>query len=143
MNWKRFLIAIAFAFVVATAFDILINAVLLRRDWMVTAQCWRPAAELNRLVPLGWAAMLGVMILQSVIFVRAGWRGLRRGLEFGCWLGLAAFVGVAGGMSSMVAWPPKIIIGMALQQVVNSLVTGLSLGWLYRPTGSAEVTGFS
>jgi len=132
MNWKRFFVAVFFAFIAATIFDILLNALLLRRDWIASAQCWRPPAEMNRLVGLGWASMLFIIICQSAIFARARWQGLGRGLEFGCWLGIAAFVGVAGGISSVVAWPMKLILSMAIQQLVNNLITGCSLGWLYR-----------
>ena len=136
MKWKRLSVAILCAFVVATLFDILLNAILIRREWMAGAQCWRSTAEMNRLVPLGWASMLLVMIFQSAIFVRSNWQGIRRGLEFGGWLGLAAFVGVAGGMTSIVSWPVTVTLGVALQQVVNNLVIGFSLGWLCRNPSS-------
>jgi len=57
-------------------------------------------------------------------------QGIDRGLEFGCWLGLAAFVGVAGGMASIVVWPLKVPLGMALQQMVNNVVIGFFLTWV-------------
>jgi hypothetical protein len=132
MKWKRLSMALLFAFVVALLLDIVVNAVLLRKDWVASLECWRPASEMNRLVPLGWGSMLLAMVFQSAIFVRAKWQGIRRGLEFGCWLGLAGFVGIAGGMTSVVAWPARITLGMALQQFINNIVIGYSLGWLYR-----------
>lgn len=138
MNWKRFVCAVLFAFIVALVLDILLNAVLLRGVWMASVRCWRPVAEMNRLVPLGWLAMLLVITFQSAIFVRAGWEGIGRGLEFGSWLGLASFVGLVGGMASVVSWPMKLILAMAVQQVMNNLVTGFSLGWLYRTTDTAH-----
>jgi hypothetical protein len=132
MNWKRFFVAVLVAFVAATILDILLNAVMLRGAWIASAQCWRPPAEMNRLVGLGWASMLFVIVCQSAIFARARWQGLGRGLEFRSWLGIAAFVGVACGISSVVAWPMKLIMSMAIQQLINNLITGCSLGWLYR-----------
>ena len=133
VNWKRFFGAVFFAFLVATVFDILLNAVMLRSAWAASAQCWRPVGEMNQLVPLGWAAMLLIILVQGALFVRTRWQGMRRGLEFGLWLGLAAFVGIAGGMTSVVSWPMRLIVAMAGQQFVNNLITGFSLGWLYRP----------
>ena len=131
MNWARLIKAVLVAFVAAIAFDILLNAILLRGDWSASVQCWRPQAEMNRLVPLGWGSMLLAMLFQSIVFARTNWRGIGRGLEFGFWLGAAAFVGVAAGINSVVAWPTKLIMGMAIQQLVNNLVMGFSLGWLY------------
>jgi len=84
---------------------------------------------MNRLAPLGLASMLLVMIFQSAIFKRSKWQGIDRELEFGCWLGLAAFVRVAGGMTSIVAWPLKVTVGMALPQVVQQCRDGI-LPWM-------------
>jgi len=136
MNWKRFFGAIMTAFALVIILDILLNAVLLRGAWNASAQCWLPLHEMNRRVPLGWLAILLAVSCQSVIFVRARWQGILRGLEFGFWLGMAAFVGVAIGIYSVVSWSMQLILAMATQQLMNSLLTGLALGWLYRPPAS-------
>ena len=132
MNVKRFLVAVTSAFLLALVLDIVINAVLMRHVWAIGAICLLPTSEMNRLVPLGWFSMLLVITFQGMIFVRSRWQGIGRGLEFGLWLAGASFVGVVGGMGSIVAWPRELILAMAVQQVINNLVTGLSLGWLYR-----------
>jgi len=135
MNWRRFFAAVVFAFTAAVVLDILLNGVLLRNVWRASAHGWRSPAEMNRLVPLGWISILLVIIFQSAIFVRAKWQGIGRGLEFGGWLALASFIGVVGGMASVVSWPLTLILAMAAQQVMNNLITGFSLGWLYRTPG--------
>lgn len=131
MNIKRLVLADGIFFVTATAFDILINAVILRDAFREGAQFWRPTPELNRLVPLGWFSMLLIGLFFGMLFVRSGWRGLRRGAEFGGWMALASVSGVAG-LASLVPWPLTILIGMAIQQAANSLILGLSLGRFYR-----------
>ncbi len=75
--------------------------------------------------------MLAMFLFFGFLFVRVGWRGLRQGLEFGCWLGLAAVAGVAG-MATLVPWPGPVLVGMAVQQAGNSVLLGICFGWLYR-----------
>jgi hypothetical protein len=132
MKWKRFAAALSVAFLAATAFDILLNGVLMRDAFALSAQYWKPPEELNKLIPLGWLVMLLSMAFTGILFTRIGWYGVRRGLEFGLWLGLAAVVGVLG-MATLVPWPMELLIAMAVQQLGNSLILGLAFGWLYRP----------
>ncbi|MDZ7364170.1 MAG: hypothetical protein ONB46_26180 [candidate division KSB1 bacterium] len=131
MNWKKFAAALAVAFLAATAFDILLNGVLMREAFALSAPYWRPPDELYKLIPLGWLAMLLSMSFTGVVFTRTGWIGIRRGLEFGLWLGLAAVVGVLG-MATLVPWPMKLLVAMAVQQFGNSLILGLLFGWKYK-----------
>jgi len=131
MNWKRFTLALVSAFLVATLYDIVLNAVVLRSAFEAGAQYWRPSDELNRLIPLGWLSMGVMFLFFGLLFVRAKGRGLRQGLEFGCWLALASAAGVAG-MATLVPWPREILSGMAVQQAGNALLLGVCFGWLYR-----------
>ncbi|GBC83084.1 hypothetical protein HRbin10_02224 [bacterium HR10] len=128
---KRFALALVVAFVLATLFDIVLNGVVLRSAFEAGARYWRPPDELNRLAPLGWLSMLLMFLFFGLLFVRAGLRGVRQGLEFGSWLALASVAGVAG-MATLVPWPREILAGMAVQQAGNALLLGVSLGWLYR-----------
>jgi hypothetical protein len=134
MNLKRFVLAIAVYFIASTVFDILVNAVLLRQAFIDGARFWRPAAELNRLVWLGWLSLLLIGVFFGILFVRTSWRGTRRGLEFGAWLALSSIAGIAG-IASLVPWPTAILVGMAAQQVGNALILGWCLGALYRDQG--------
>ncbi len=131
MSWRRFAAALGLAFIAAVAFDVFLNGVLLRESFAKAAEYWLPPEQLYRLIPAGWLAMLLVMALTGGLFVRTGWRGARRGLEFGAWLGLAAFVGVLG-MLTLVPWPAELVVSMGVQQVGNDLILGASFGWLYR-----------
>lgn len=133
MNWKRFFAAVVFAFTVAVFLDMLLNAVLLRNVWTAGTQCWKSPAEMNRFVPLGWVSILLVIAFQGAIFVRSRWQGIARGLEFGVWLALASCIGIVGGMAAVLSWPITLIMAIAAQQALNNLITGFSLGWLYRP----------
>ena len=136
MNWKRFTLALVCAFLVATLYDILLNAVILRSAFEAGAQYWRSPDELNRLVPFGWLSMLLMFLFFGLLFVRAQRRGLRHGLEFGCWLALAGAAGVTG-IATLVPWPREILFGIAVQQAGNALLLGFSLGWFYRDGAGA------
>lgn len=131
MNGKRFALALVVAFVVATLFDMLLNGVVLRSAFEAGRQYWRPPDELNRLIPLGWLSMLLMFLFFGLLFVRTRSRGVRQGLEFGCWLALAGAAGVAG-MATLVPWPAEVLAGMGVQQAGNALLLGICFGWLYR-----------
>jgi len=132
INWKRYGLALFSCFIVVTVFDILWNAVLLRDVYIQTARFWRPADELNRLVPLGFLILLAMMALMGLVFVRFGGLGIRQGLEFGFLIGLMIFVG-SFGLVTMVPWPKSLVAAMAFQSFINNLLTGLFFGWLYKP----------
>ncbi len=131
MNGKRFALALVVAFVAATLFDIILNGIVLRSAFEAGAQYWRPPEELNRLIPFGWLSMLIMFLFFGLLFVRVRLRGVRQGLEFGCWLALAAVAGVAG-MATLVPWPGQVLVGMAVQQAGNAVLLGICFGWLYR-----------
>lgn len=131
MNRKRFTAAVVVAFIIATVLDIFINGLIMKGAFEESTKYWRPTEELTRLIPLGWGSMGLMMALLGLLFIRTEWRGIRRGLEFGFWLGLAAVVGVVG-MISLVPWPITMISSMAIQQFANSLVLGFTFGWLYK-----------
>jgi hypothetical protein len=96
MCWKRYFLAFMVAFSLTTVFDILWNAFILRDVFLQNARFWRPPDELNALVPLGWLSTLLVMALMAAAFVRLGGSGLRSGLRFGVFLGLAGAISAYG-----------------------------------------------
>lgn len=130
MHIKRFVAAVLSAFLASTAFDIWLNAVVLRAEFESAADYWRPASELNRLVPLGWLSMLFMMTASGMLYVRMHRHGLGQGLAFGSWLAVAAVFGVAG-IATLVPWPLPLLGGMAIQQAANSLFLGIGLGLIY------------
>ena len=128
----RFLLALLASTLITTIVDIVINAVVLRDAFIQAAAHWRPAEELNRLVPLGVLSLVLMQAAFGALYCRVGWRGVRRGVEFGSWIAIAAVVGVAG-MATLVPWPSEVLIGMATQQAANAIVLGLVFGAIYHP----------
>lgn len=131
MHWKRYFAALTVALVATFAVDILLNAVLLRDLYKSHQALWLPAEQLNARVPLGLASVALIQAFLGVLFVRIGWRGIRRGLEFAVWLSLAAVAGVAG-LASLVPWPTALLVSMAVQQTADNVLLGVVFGWLYR-----------
>jgi len=138
VNWRGFFIALLVAFIIATVFDIVLNGILLSDAFEGTAQYWRPPGQLYLLIPLGWLSMFIMMGFYGLLYVRTGWQGIRRGVEFGLLLGIAALIGTLG-MAMLVPWPMRLILSMGIQQFGNNLILGVILGWMYRP----ESMGFS
>lgn len=111
--------------------DVLVNAILLRNVYIATRQYWRPVEELNKLVPLGWAAMLAIEACYAGLFLRFGKRGTRKGVEFGLWIGAASLAGGVG-LATLVAWPLRLLAALAIQQFANALILGVCFGWFSR-----------
>lgn len=134
MNAKRYALAVILTVAIILPLDVLINAVVMRDAFEAAARYWLPADELNRRVPIGFAALSASVALLALLFVRWGRTGLRAGIEFGCYLALAAMAGVAG-LYSLVPWPGALLASMAIQQALNNLTLGIVLGAVYRPAG--------
>jgi hypothetical protein len=134
MNWRRFFLALAVTSVLTLAADVVLNAIVFRDVYTRAAPWLLPVHELNRRVPLGWAALLVIVGAFGYMLVRGGWSGLRGGLHFGLVLALASVAGVAG-FASLFAWPADLLGAIAVQQVVNGLLLGAAFGVLHRPTG--------
>jgi hypothetical protein len=127
----RFAKAMSWTVVLTLALDVLLNAVMFRTVYRTAAPFLRPSHELNALVPLGWLALVAMTAANGWLFVRSGWRGRRRGIEFGCVL---AFTGIAGlaGLASVFSWPISFVAVVAIQQVANGLLLGMVFGSVYR-----------
>jgi hypothetical protein len=135
----RFVIAVLVAWLAATVLDFVINALILGTDFKATAGYWRPASELQALVPVGRLAFLVTVVAYGLIaryLLRA--LNLRSGLALGACLALSAFAGVTLGMYSVVAWPPKMLIAWGLQGALNALLIGAVFGVLCRDKSASE-----
>jgi hypothetical protein len=127
MNRRRFLFAFAVACVITLIVDVLLNAVVFRAVFVRAAPYLLPPDQLNARVPFGWGALVVTVAVFGYIQVRGGWVGLAAGLRFGALLAAVTCAGVAG-VGSIVAWPAELLIVMAVQQAVNSLVLGAAFG---------------
>lgn len=129
LPWKRHVLAVAAAFVLTVAVDILLNAIVFRHVFADAAEHLLPASELNRRVPLGWSSMLAIMIAYAILYSRLADR--LSGLKFGVIIGTMGVAGVAG-IASLAPWPADLLAVMALQQGVNGILLGLVLGFFSR-----------
>lgn len=129
ISWKRQVLALTTAFVLTLLVDIILNAIVFRRVFVNAAQHLLPASELNRRVPLGWLAMLAIMLGYVLLYSRLADR--LSGLKFGF---IIAALGAAGvvGIASLVPWPVDLLSVMALQQAVNGILLGLVLAFFWR-----------
>lgn len=132
LNLRSYMMTLAVATAVTLSLDVLLNAVVFRTVYVAAAPYLRPADELNRLVPLGWGALVIIVGSFGWICIRGGWAGWKAGLEFGALLAIASVAGVAG-IGSVFRWPAALLGAVAVQQCVNGVVLGLIFGTMYKP----------
>jgi hypothetical protein len=132
---KRMIFAVVVGFVVQLGGLFLIHSVLLRQDYMDTAEVWRTReAQVMRV----WAMLLAVLIyvIGAVLVYRRGveqkpWMG--QGVRFGILLALVAVV--YGALSGWVILPIPHML--AVKWIVSesslSVVFGLTVAGIYKP----------
>lgn len=134
MTTRRFALAVGVAFLLTTIVDILLNAVLFRQVYVEAASHLLPPDQLNARVPLGWGAMLVILLGNAILFRAGRWPWPAGAFRFGLLIALMGVAGVAG-MASLVPWPAPLLGAMAVQQAVNGILLGLVLGWFSRGSG--------
>lgn len=131
INYKKYAKSLILSFITILIVDILLHAVILRGVWVKTKNYWLPSDEMNRLVPWAWFSLLVTLFFYGLIFTRLKNKSLKEGLILGLFLGLASFSG-ALGLLTIVPWPKAIVIGMAIQQLINNIFLGLIFGRFYK-----------
>jgi hypothetical protein len=138
MNWRRYFLAFAVTSALTLVADVVLNAIIFRDAYRKAAPWLLPAEELNHRVPLGWTGLLIVVAAFGFLLVRGGRVGLGPGLQFGAVLAFASLAGIAG-FASMVPWPMELLLAIAVQQVVNGLLLGITFGVVYRPASRLHI----
>jgi hypothetical protein len=135
MNKKRWLLASAVVLVFFIVFEYICHGILMANLYRATASLWRPTAQMQQMLPLGWLATLIFSLIMVYIYHR-GYEGtgtrIGEGLRFGFLIGLFTTV-------PMIAWsyvsqpiPPAIIGWWALIGMVEMIVAGGIIGLIYR-----------
>ena len=137
---KRFALAVAVAFFITLVVDLVLNAIVFRQVYVEASGLLLPPSELNLRVPLGWGAMLIIMVGYALIYRAGGWPWPSGALRFGA---IIAVMGVAGvlGIASVFPWPPALVAVMAIQQGINAFILALVLGWVGRNRTSLSGAG--
>lgn len=135
MDKKRWVLTTVVVAVAVTILEAIFHGVCLKETYAETASIWRPMADMNRLMPLGWLSTLITSFILVYIFHR-GYEGkeprIAEGLRFGLMIGL--FTAIPMSVWTYIMWPVSLFLAASwfVIAMINMLVAGMIIGVMYR-----------
>ncbi len=136
MNLKRWAQATLGAFVAIFASDLLIHQVWLGKFYKAHAAWWRPAAQMESMMPLMFAAQLTLAALLTLVYAKgyeAGKGGAGQGFRFGVLIGLLLMLPCSLMNAVIYPYPMSLIVNWLIGGVTETVLAGTVIGALYRP----------
>lgn len=136
MNYTRLGLAVLGGTVASFAFGFLVF-------WLVPAlideahkypAVFRPKEEMNRVMPIGFAATIIAILVVAIIFamIYQGGSGAMEGGRLGVLIGIFAVCNVLHNYANLNIGP-KLALGQAAAYLVQWTITGIVIGLIYKP----------
>jgi hypothetical protein len=135
MDYKRIALTAVVAWVVDSAYGILVWMTMLEREFAQYPTVFRPQAAMNAYMPLMFAGSLLAMFVLSYIYAKGyeGGPGLREGLRFGVVVGLFLFGFVSLGLYGSLNIGRRMGVLASAAVFAEMIVVGIVIGVMYRP----------
>lgn len=139
MNYPRVLMAALAALVVFFVYGFLVEGMLIRKDFAVSAALYRTSDLQMKYMPLGMASVLVGLFAATVLYAKwsAGASGAMTGLQFGLLMGV--FTSCIHALSNLVTMNMDLKLGLeiAASTFFGWLLAGLTIGVVYKPAIAA------
>lgn len=139
MNYPRVLMAALAALVVFFVYGFLVEGMLIRKDFAVSAALYRTSDLQMKYMPLGMASVLVGLFAATVLYSKwsAGASGAMTGLQFGLLMGV--FTSCIHALSNLVTMNMDLKLGLeiAASTFFGWLLAGLTIGVVYKPAIAA------
>lgn len=137
MNFPRFLLAVAVAWLLVFGSDFLIHELWLKADYTATKTIWRPETEMESFMP--W--LIGAQILCAFSFVfiwanGAAGRSVGAGVVFGLVMGLFANVWVIVNYC-VLPIPGALAVKWFCSGLAQAVLIGIATALVYKPRTTA------
>lgn len=135
MNAKRGLLAALGAFAAIFGAEFLIHQVWLGGFYKAHAQWWRPAAEMQSLMPFMFLAQGALAALLTVVYAKgyeANKGGMGQGLRFGLLIGLLLMVPNCLTQVAIYPYPASLLRSWLIGGVAEVTLAGAVIGSIYR-----------
>jgi hypothetical protein len=133
---KQWLLAVVGAFVVIVAGDFVIHNLWLMKAYEAHPEWWRPAQEMQSLLPFMVAGQALLAALLTMVYgkgVERGKSGLGQGLRFGILMGLLLWAPASLMMVAIYPYPSSLIVSWFVGGVIELTLAGAVIGLLYKP----------
>jgi uncharacterized protein DUF1761 len=136
MNYRSLAIAAVVAWIVDSIYGFLVFGLALKSEFERYPAVFRSFDAVNSMLPLMFGASLVAMFLLAYIFAKGheGGPGLQEGLRFGVVFGLFMFFSMSISTYVIYNIGRKLAVETACAGFVETLLMGVVLGLMYRPT---------
>ena len=128
---KRLIGAVVAVFVALQVLDFLIHMVLLKNQYAVSSQLWRPEAEM-KMVLMTLVSLLFVVCFVLIYDLYFKYKCVKSGIIYGLILGIGIGANMGYGTYSVMPIPYMVALGWFLGVVVELTVAGLITGLIMR-----------
>jgi len=136
MNYPRVAISALVATVVFFVYGFLVEGMLIRKDFTLSAALYRDADAQMKFMPIGIASVLVGLFAASALYAKwcGGVSGAMTGLQFGLLMGI--FTACVHAISNLVTMNMNLKLGLeiAASTFVGWVLAGIAIGVSYKPT---------
>ena len=136
MNYPRIAMAAFAALVVFFAYGFVVEGLLIKKDFALSAALYRDSNAQMKYMPIGMASVLVGLCAATVLYAKwcGGASGVMMGLRFGLLMGV--FTACIHAISNLVTMNMNLRLGLeiAASTFVGWLLAGIAIGAVYRPT---------
>ena len=136
MNYPRIAMAALVALLVFFVYGFLVEGMLIRKDFALSAALYRDSNAQMKYLPVGMASVLVGLLAATVLYAKwcGGVSGAMMGLRFGLLMGV--FAACIHAISNLVTMNMNVRLGLeiALSTFVGWVLAGLAIGSVYKPT---------
>ena len=135
MNYPRIVMAAVAALIVFFVYGFLVEGMLIRKDFALSAALYRTSDQQMKYMPLGMASVLLGLIAAAVLYARwsGGASGAMTGLQFGLLMGV--FTACVHALSNLVTMNMDLKLGLEItaSTFFGWLLAGITIGLVYKP----------
>jgi hypothetical protein len=135
MNYPRVVLAAVAATVVFFVYGFLVEGVLIRKDFALSAALYRDTGAQMKYMPIGIASVLVALFAAAALYAKwcGGVSGAMTGLQFGLLMGI--FTACVHAISNLVTMNMNLKLGLeiAASTFVGWVLAGIAIGVLYKP----------
>ena len=135
MNYLRVAMAAVAALVVFFVYGFLVEGMLMRKDFALSATLYRTSDLQMKYMPFGMASVLAGLLAAAALYAKwcGGASGAMSGLQFGLLMGV--FTACVHALSNLVTMNMNLKLGVEItaSTFVGWVLAGITIGLVYKP----------
>ena len=135
MNYPRLAIAAVGATVVFFVYGFLVEGMLIRKDFALSAALYRDSNAQMKYMPIGLISVLLALFAAAALYAKwcGGVSGAMKGLQFGLLMGI--FTACVHAITNLVTMNMNVKLGLeiAASTFIGWALAGIAIGVLYKP----------